>query len=57
MWSSLLPEDLNRQTVPYGCVPTMAHMTELDLRCYFVTGAGAPDQIVETARAAAQGGS
>lgn len=34
----------------------MAHMTELDLRCYFVTGAGAPDQIVETARAAAQGG-
>ena len=31
-------------------------MTEVDFRCYFVTGAGAPDQIVETARAAAQGG-
>lgn len=31
-------------------------MTDLDLRCYFVTGAGAPDTIVETARAAAQGG-
>ena len=31
-------------------------MTDLDLRCYFVTGAGAPDIIVETARAAAQGG-
>ena len=34
----------------------MAHMTELDLRCYFVTGAGTPEHIVETARAAAQGG-
>ena len=31
-------------------------MTDLDLRCYFVTGAGAPDKIVETARAAALGG-
>ncbi|WP_273414219.1 thiamine phosphate synthase [Corynebacterium appendicis] len=31
-------------------------MAEVDFRCYFVTGAGAPDQIVETARAAAQGG-
>lgn len=35
----------------------MARMAkELDLRCYFVTGAGEPDTIVETARAAAQGG-
>lgn len=34
----------------------MAYMSDLDLRCYFVTGAGAPDHIVETARAAAQGG-
>lgn len=31
-------------------------MTDLDLRCYFITGQGAPDHIVETARAAAAGG-
>lgn len=29
---------------------------ELDLRCYFVTGAGTPEQIILTARAAALGG-
>ena len=34
----------------------MPRSTELDLRCYFVTGSGEPQQIVDTARAAAMGG-